>query len=148
MFITNPSFQQWVSEYPESQYWRAVILSTGAPWYLLRHRMSTEEGSFVQSTAVTCESVLMDIAGQLGPDGVLSLSRLSSSTGAWALREISEVWVAADDEATRTGPLVLQMKDESFLRDCHDREVGPRQGRRLLLRTRDGRVAADRLGDA
>jgi hypothetical protein len=150
MFITNPSLQHWTPaplREPEHQYWRAFILSMEGPWYLLRHRISTEQGSYIQTIAVAWEPTLVDIAEQLGPDEVSSLCRLSSRLGAWVLREISEVWVAADDEADETGRLLLKLKDESFLRDTLlEHQVGLRQGRHLLLRTHDERAAEHRSG--
>ena len=141
MFITNSSLQQWIPEplaTPEHQYWRGFILSTEGPWYLLSHRVETEEGTFVQSIGLASEPTLLEIAQQLGPDGVQSLCRLSSSLGAWAISQISEVWVAADNEADETGLLLLKMKDECSLRDTLGKEVPARQGRHLLLRMNDG----------
>jgi hypothetical protein len=51
--------------------------------------------------------------------------------------------MAAADEAEETGSLLLQLKDESFLRDRDEREVGARKGRRLLFRTHGERVEED-----
>lgn len=144
MFITNPSLEQWIPEQllaPEHKYWRGFILSTEGPWYLLSHRVVTEEGTYVQSIGLASEPILMEIAEQLGQDGVQSLCRLSSSFGGWALRQISEVWLAAEKEADETGLLLLKMKDECSLRDTLGQAVPARQGRRLLLRMHDERAA-------
>jgi hypothetical protein len=141
MFITTPSFEERVPKgiaVPESRYWQAVLLSNDAPWYLLAH--TVEEPGYppvTQTLAISWELVLRDVLEAIGTSSVVSLGCVTCADGDpgdWTLRPINELWAAALEEVTETGPLLMRYEGEDVLRDWFQEVVSDEyEGRELLL---------------
>ena len=140
MFMTTPGLAEWMPESlrlaEDIQYWRAVMLTTQNPWFLVVYR---SEGLLheLRTLAVSWESRLLEVIQQVGLEAVLGISRLSAGVDGihWQADGVDEVWLPASDEIGDTGPMLLKMRGEEHLKDSFMAVVKPtRRGRTLLLR--------------
>jgi len=137
MFLTTPGLAEWVPEglreNEDCHYWRAVMLTTQNPWYLLVYRM--EGSAELRTVAVSWESRLMEVIHHVGPAMVVSISRVHAGEDgtAWRTEQVDEIWAPASQELSKAGPMLLRVRGD-VLRDSFMSAVKPtRPGRRLLL---------------
>lgn len=138
MFVTTPGLAEWVPqglrEAEDCHYWRAVMLTTQNPWYLLVYRV--EGSTELRTVAVSWESRLMEVIHHVGANMVVSISRVHAGDDgtAWRTEQVDEVWVPASQELTKVGPMLMRVRGEDVLRDSFMSVVkASRPGRRLLL---------------
>ncbi len=138
MFVTTPGLAEWMPESlredDDCHYWRAVMLTTQNPWYLLVYRV--EGSAALRTVAVSWESRLMEVIGHVGPAMVVSVSRVHAGEDgtSWRMEQVDEIWAPASQELGQAGPMLLRVRGEDVLRDCFMSVVkATRPGRRLLL---------------
>lgn len=143
MFVTRPQFEQWIPEAlgeEGDRYWKAVALSTEGPWFLVAARLEDDDCSFVRSYAIAWERTLIEVVQEVASESIVAVHCIwpsRSRSGEWSMKTISELWFPSDDEAERTGPLLLRVRGEDRLRDCHQQQVLGEDSRRQLLATYD-----------
>lgn len=152
MFLSLPHYEfqapQGLGE-PGSRYWRVVEMELHAPWFLLSVLHPDPEGQGLGTSYTLCIAWELDLAkalrrieaGQVG-GLVAMMPGWATPTGTWSSRQITEVWLEADE----TGRFVT-FKDaagEEF--DGRMRGIPPRSGAasELLLRLPPGRSRAQR----
>lgn len=140
MFETRPDFEQPVPPaiaMDGSRYWRAMVLSSNLPWYLLRYRLrADEDGSGItQSTAIAWESTLRSALETIDRDSIVDLAILApnDASGEWTLRRVTEVWLSTPEETQDTGPLLFQLQDAASLLSTHLQPVSSASTPRTLL---------------
>lgn len=138
MFVTAPQFQQFLPPGlfgPGEQAWRALSLSTEAPWFLFTFSVRCGSESLVQTMAAAWESTLVDLVQSVMPEdrrAVFCLARHAGSPHGWHMRGVEELWFPSPSEADVTGALLFRFEGEEALSDAHMNFYGPSSGRMLL----------------
>ena len=141
MFVTKPELERWVppgiSE-PGDKYWEAFMFVLDLPWYVLTiwHQEGTTRCG--QTIAVATELTLRQLVEAAEPGCVAALSRVARSRetpGRWQMRDVAELWLPNEDEATDCGPLLFSLSGQGEIIDSHGNVVAAHAtGRRLLTR--------------
>lgn len=135
MFITTPTFAQWVPPGlapADCHYWRAMQLSTTMSWFLVTFRMQDS----LETLAVGWESTLIDVVEEVGSTRVVAIQiirQCGPSPGSWTTGEVSEVWRATQEEASDTGPLVFKLVGQAELTSSFNSPVAVQEVSRALL---------------
>jgi hypothetical protein len=136
MFITTPDLQVNVPKglaRPGSLFWRAALLSTQSPWFLVTYCDPTEQ--ILQTIVVAWETTLVELVDSVGAAPIVGLCRVATSQlrGSWQIDDIEELWIPSNDEGQGVGPLLLRVRGEAVLRDCLFGVVPPEVSGRTLF---------------
>ena len=138
MFVTKQAFSQWIpdeSAHAGNQYWRAMLFSTEAPFFLVRFHAVYEDGNAIQTIAVSWENELIGLVENL-KDQLVSVCRFFlNDDGDWESGQVVELWHPALEDGSTTGPLLFVMRDLKGVFDTFSKKVQDHSsGRRLIVR--------------
>lgn len=119
MFLTDPSFKQFL---PEALYgrgkegYRAVILSTEAPWFLFTFRQKYPDGYLPQTIAVAWDNTLEQVIESVPVEERLSVMCMTMVplSAEWSVHPAREVWTHVEG----TGQLLFRFGDSEVLHDA------------------------------
>ena len=120
---------------PGVQAWRAMSLSTEAPWFLFTFVVKCGDEGVIQTVAVGWESHLIDLVQSITPDDrrAVFCVRRPDSPYRWQMRAVEEIWQASPSEAEMTR-FLFKFEGEESLSDLYMNTYGPSSGRALLHR--------------
>ena len=147
MFVTTPQFEDPTAQFedPTAQflgatdrlYWRAVMLTTPSPWYLLTYDLRRRDGVLTRnSMAIAWKPTLVSTIDRLGPDAIRGLCsiRLAESAQTWTMRSVQTLWLPASAEQETTGPFLFSFVADPLVYNSHYAVVPQDgEGRRLLM---------------
>lgn len=142
VFLSLPQYEFQVPQglgEPGSKHWRVVEMPLHAPWFLLTVEHPDPDGDGLGMSYTLCIAWEQDLAEALKAIDAKRVRGLvammpgwASPTGQWSSRQVTEVWLEADDN----GRFVTLMDDSGAVFDGAMRSEPPksRASSELLLR--------------
>ena len=119
MFMTTPILERFVPKtlLPDGvRCWAGFAIEVELPWFLVRLVFEDDERKALRTLVIGNENGLIDLLQSVDATNVASVQCMALSAypkGVWQMREVLEVWYAADDERRDAGPLVFQFRNQA-----------------------------------
>jgi len=149
VFVTMPTFEQWMQLQlvrPLNKRLRAVTLSLDTPRFLFAYDVEREGHKLTQTTAIACESTLVDVVTSVPNSSRREICRVvKDRDGAppyWRTRNLDVLWLSAKSEQASAGAVLFQLQGENCVRNVQMHEVAPAEGRVVLFKSPQARWGA------